>query len=176
MRVVLLILSFAFASFAQGQDDTRKNTIYAEALGNGLVGSVNYERQLTKKPGLNVRLGTGFYYAAYDDGYSSRNKLVVTVPAGVNYLFRLKGDQSFVDAGLGLTWTRNSKEDIYDHNRVEGFVIFIPSVGYRRHTKAGYMYRISFTPLAGFTRTTYDKDDYGFKPMPFVGISFGKRF
>ncbi len=39
-------------TFSFGQSTFKRNDIYLEAGGNGLFGSVNYERQLTNKPGL----------------------------------------------------------------------------------------------------------------------------
>jgi hypothetical protein len=47
-----------------GQEDNHslnlKNSIFVEALGNGLFGSINYERQLTREEGLSLRAGIGF--------------------------------------------------------------------------------------------------------------------
>ena len=146
----------AMLSFGQGS--FKKNDIYLEAGGNGLFSSVNYERQLTKQPGLGARIGVGFY---------SENDFYLTIPVGINYLFRLKSENSFIDAGLGVTWTRvdgkffsGSKNSDGDH-----FVNFMPSIGYRKHTPNDVMWRISLTPVA---------NKYGF--LPWVGFSIGKRF
>ena len=130
----------------------KKNDIYLEAGGNGLFGSVNYERQLTKEPGLGIRIGVGFY---------SENSFNVTVPVGINYLFNLKNPKSFIDAGLGVTLAG------IDENILLGlhFINFVPSIGYRKHTSKDLMWRISVTPVI---------NKYGF--VPWVGASIGKRF
>ena len=152
-----LVISFS-AVCSYGQTTFKRNDIYLEAGGNGLFGSVNYERQLTKQPGLGFRFGVGFY---------SENAFYLTIPVGINYLFKLKNDKSFIDAGIGATWTRidgnlfgDSKNSNGDH-----FVNFVPSLGYRRHTDKNLMWRISVTPIA---------NKYGL--VPWLGLSIGKGF
>lgn len=56
MRKILFttILILCAVTFIFGQSNFKKNDIYIEAGGNGLYGSVNYERQLTKQPGLAI--------------------------------------------------------------------------------------------------------------------------
>lgn len=105
-----------------------------------------------------MRVGVGFY---------SENAFYLTIPVGINYLFKLKSDKSFIDAGLGTTWARidgnlfgDSKNSNGDH-----FVNFIPSIGYRRHTTQDLMWRISITPVV-------NKDGF----VPWLGLSIGKRF
>ena len=157
-HLILLLSIFLIVICSYGQTTFKRNDIYLEAGGNGLFASVNYERQLTKQPGLGFRLGAGFY---------SEKAFYFTIPVGINYLFKLKNNKSFIDAGLGATWTRingnlfgDSKNSIGDH-----FVNFVPSVGYRRHTNKYLMWRISVTPIA---------NKYGL--VPWLGLSIGKRF
>lgn len=156
LTFLIAISGIAFSS--DGQTTFKKNDIYLEAGGNGLFGAVNYERQLTKQPGLGFRLGVGFY---------SEKGFYLTIPVGVNYLFQLKNNKSFIDAGLGATWTsmdgkvfgssRNSNDN--------SFVNFVPSIGYRRHTSKDVMWRISLTPIAN-----------RYVLVPWLGLSIGKRF
>jgi hypothetical protein len=157
-RQKLTTLAVCTATLLFGQNDFKKNDVYFEAGGNGLFGSVNYERQLTKQPGLGARIGLGFY---------SENAFYLTIPAGINYLFKLKGEKSFIDAGLGATWTRIDGELFGDSKNSTGdhFVNFVPSIGYRRHTSNDVMWRISVTPVA---------NKYGL--VPWIGASIGKRF
>jgi hypothetical protein len=141
-----------------GQTEFKRNDIYLEAGGNGLFASVNYERQLSKQPGIGARIGIGFY---------SENAFYLTIPVSINYLFKLKGEKSFLDAGLGATWTR-ADGNLFGHSENsngEHFVNFIPSIGYRVHAKQNIMWRISLTPIA---------NKYTF--VPWLGLSLGKRF
>ena len=153
MRKYFLTISIlCAATFTFGQSNFNKNDIYLEAGGNGLFGSVNYERQLTKKPGLGIRIGVGFY---------SENSFNVTLPVGINYLFNLKNHKSFIDAGLGVTWTGIDEKILLGLH----FINFVPSIGYRKHTSKDLMWRISVTPVI---------NKYGF--VPWLGASIGKRF
>lgn len=157
-KQILTAFSLCIATLSLGQSTFKQNDIYLEAGGNGLFSSVNYERQLTKEPGLGVRIGVGFY---------SENAFYLTIPVGINYLFKLKNEKSFIDAGLGTSWTRIDGKLFGDSKNSNGdhFVNFIPSIGYRRHTTSSVMWRISVTPVA---------NKYGL--VPWIGASIGKRF
>jgi hypothetical protein len=157
-QFIMCIITTAFITSSFGQPTFKKNDIYLEAGGNGLFASVNYERQLTKQPGLGVRLGVGFY---------TENAFYLTIPVGIDYLFKLNNDKSFIDAGFGVTWTRIDGNLFGESNNSNGdsFVNFIPSVGYRRHTTQHLMWRISVTPVVNKS---------GF--VPWLGLSIGKRF
>jgi len=157
-QLSLLIIFFVILIPSFGQQTFKRNDIYFEAGGNGLFGSVNYERQLTKEAGLGARIGVGFY---------KENAFYLSIPAGLNYLFKLKKDNAFIDAGLGLTLTRkkgdlfgNAKDNDDDH-----FVNFIPSIGYRNHAVKNLMWRINISAVAN-----------KYTLLPWLGFSFGKRF
>lgn len=157
-KKILTTIAICTALCSFGQNNFLKNDIYLEAGGNGLYGSVNYERQLTKTPGLGVRAGIGFY---------SENDFYITIPVGINYLFKLNNEQSFIDAGLGATWSRMDGKLFTDNKNLndDHFVSFVPSIGYRRHTPKNVMWRISATPIA---------NKHGF--TPWIGAAIGKRF
>ena len=113
---------------------------------------------MTRQPGLGVRLGVGFY---------TENAFYLTIPVGIDYLFKLNNDRSFIDAGLGVTWARIDGNLFGESKNSNGdsFVSFIPSVGYRRHTTQNLMWRVSVTPVI---------NESGF--VPWLGLSIGKRF
>jgi len=157
IKLSLLLISFCSVSL-YGQTTLKQNDIYIEAAGNGLFASVNYERQLTKEPGLGIRLGIGFY---------TERAFYLTIPVGINYLFELKKKNSFIDAGLGATWARINGEVFGSSKNSNGdhFINFVPSIGYRKHTNKNIMWRISITPAAN-----------KFTLVPWLGFSIGKRF
>jgi hypothetical protein len=155
---VLLFFASVFTTLLFGQTNFKRNSIYLEGGGNGLFASVNYERQLTKEPGLGVRLGVGMY---------SEKDFFLTIPVGINYLFPLKKTGSFIDAGLGVTITKVDAK-FFDHStraKEYNFVNFIPSIGYRRHIEKDVMWRISVTPIV---------NKHG--AWPWLGFSVGKGF
>jgi hypothetical protein len=157
-RLTLFLFIFGIAFCSSGQTAFKRNDIYLEAGGNGLFASVNYERQLTKQPGIGFRFGFGFY---------SENAFYLTIPVGINYLFKLQNNKSFIDAGVGTTWTRMDGNLFGGSKNLNGghFVNFVPSFGYRRHISKDIMWRISATPIA---------NKYGL--VPWLGFSIGKRF
>jgi hypothetical protein len=159
VRKICLLFCLLFVTLLlHAQSTFKKNDIYLEAGGHGLFGSVNYERQLTRSPGLGVRIGLGFY---------AENAFYLTIPAGINYLFKLPGKNSFIDAGIGGSWTKLDGRLFGDTQDAleENIFNFIPSIGYRRHTAKDMMWRINFTPVF---------NEYVF--LPWVGLSIGKRF
>ncbi len=157
-KCLLTILTFSAITVSFGQSIFKKNVMYLEAGGNGLFSSINYERQLTTEPGLGARVGIGFY---------SENALYLTIPVGINYLFKLKNEHAFIEAGIGATWARRNGELFHTSKKFEDehFVNFIPSIGYRKHTVNNVMWRISATPVA---------NNNGL--FPWIGASIGKRF
>lgn len=160
----LLIITVALFALqptpAGAQNAFKQNDVYFELFGNGIVGSLNYERQFAAKPGLGVRVGVGFY---------PTEKGMLSIPVGLNYLINLKNQQSFIDAGLGLTLTSEPvmfldfSGDVYDKG---SYVNFIPSIGYRKHTAKNLMLRFNISPIFNEYSLT----------LPSIGFSIGKRF
>lgn len=157
----LFLLACFMVNSAFAQNSFRSNTIYGEFLGNGIIASVNYEKQLLHKEGLGVRVGLGYY--------SGDEKFRFSFPVGVNYLFHLFKHKSFLDVGAGVTWSgaaglQTNKQEL-TNGRDDGTIAsFVPSIGYRHHTKHYFMWRVSFTPVINKYRV-----------IPFPAISIGKR-
>lgn len=159
MKRQTLLLFFAVISVnCFSQTTFKKNDLYLEAGGAGLFTSINYERQLTKEPGLGIRLGVGFY---------TEDAFYLTIPVGINYLFSLSNHTSFIDAGLNVSFTRADGK-LFSNNTPSGnehFVNFVPSIGFRKHTSKNIMWRASISPVAN-----------KFAFTPWLGLSVGKRF
>jgi hypothetical protein len=165
--ICFILLLCSLTSFAQEQKnstevstayESKKNDLYIEAGGTGLFGSLNYERQITQKPGLGLRAGIGFY---------TENGIYLTLPLGFNYLFPLKNKNSFIDAGMGYT-IAIADANIFNKSVLtgnKGFNSIIPSVGFRKYTSKNLMWRISLSPVI---------NNNGF--VPWMGASIGTRF
>ncbi len=96
MRIhFLLLVTLVLSNVSFSQQTFKRNDIYFELSGNGIAGSICYERHLSSKPGFGLRAGVG----VYGDG-----KLRVSIPLGINYLFMLTPNKSFLEAGIGGTW------------------------------------------------------------------------
>ncbi|MBK8427283.1 MAG: hypothetical protein IPL27_15460 [Lewinellaceae bacterium] len=160
--VVILGIFFIFSTLSFAQSPFKKNAIFGELGGNGLLASINYERQLSSKPGFGVRLGMGFY------GVKPTH---LTVPAGVNYLIPLKKNNSFLDLGFGLTFSSANvrlvlaSDDGAQNKEKNIHVNVIPGIGFRRHTSKNMMWRFGLTPII---------NDNGV--IPFLGFALGKQF
>jgi hypothetical protein len=55
-KVVLLFFASVVYHTIVWANKFKRNSIYLEGGGNGLFASVNYERQLTKEPGIGVKV------------------------------------------------------------------------------------------------------------------------
>jgi len=108
--LIIVLLLLGVEVFSQGL--VKKNEIFAELGGNGLLGSVNYYRQFGEKPGFGARVGAGV----------SGTEASLTIPVGVNYLIRKIGNHSFLDLGLGATFTKASVYMYSAAKRPEGYV------------------------------------------------------
>jgi len=156
MRKILLFTIAIFAACQlPAQKSFKRNTVYFEIGGNGLVLSLNYERQITNKPGLGFHVGIAL----------SGDK--PAFPLGAKYLFDLGKQRSFLEVGAGVTI---AEQDMWeeDLNQVTGNPYkagFIPSVGYRYNAPKGFMWRINYTPFFNKYRTE----------LLFFGVSVGWR-
>ena len=87
---MLIVLTIFFIQVDKLQ--AQRNTVFVEGMGAGGIGSISYERQLTKKPELMIRAGVGTL--VFDK----------TIPVGVDYLFPLKKNNEFLEVGLAYTF------------------------------------------------------------------------
>ena len=154
-KLTLFLVAFLVSTSLMAQKDFKRNDVYFEFLGNGIIASVNYERQLQEKPGLGVRFGIGFL--------SGDEQFRASIPLGVNYLVNLGNNKSFLDAGIGGTWSVATGLKTIEQETTAGGVRVrdyneriwsaIPSVGYRHHTTGNFMWRTSFTLILNKYRT-----------------------
>jgi hypothetical protein len=149
-QIVLLFYVSVLSTAVVAQNRSPKNDLYLELGGNGIVASVNYERQLTKEPGWGIRLGAGMV-----------PMIGASFPAGLQYLLKTKNERCFFDLGMGITYVLKGFKSSSEMEQLN----YIPSFGYRRYSKKNTLFRISFTPIINRSFI-----------YPSVGLSFGKRF
>lgn len=135
-----------------------KSFLYAEAGGNSFVGSINYEYQFTKKPGLGIRTGIGI-----------ATDFMITFPIAINCLIPLKSKTSFFEIAMGYTHARTINKSITSD-------FFVPSIGLRKNYSNRVMMRFSLSPFF----STYNNEDYSQSEQlyvfPWAGFSIGKAF
>jgi hypothetical protein len=131
-------------------------------MGNGLLGSINYERQFGERPSLGFRAGLGIYVR--EPG--------LTVPIGLNYLINITHNSLFLDLGVGATYASYSDGSLYVYVKRQlpykpktKFLYIMSTLGLKIVTKANFVWRVNL----GAVRT-----DVGVLPQ--LGFGFGKRF
>lgn len=161
MKLLHFLFLFLFCNaIAVCQSAQKKNAMFIELGGNGLFTSINFDHQFSKKLGWGMRAGIGFY---------SLNPFELTIPVGINYLFEIKENVSFMEIGVGITYTKadvelyvlvENKDPNYKNTK---FFNYIPSISYRRHVKNSFLWKLGLTPVI---------NKNGF--IPFFGFSIGK--
>ncbi|MGB5498769.1 MAG: hypothetical protein WBM77_07555 [Maribacter sp.] len=168
-----LIFAFLLGGLFQGFG--QKNTVFVELLGNGIFASLNYELQLTKEPGLVVRLGLGYIPPTFE---SSK----ITVPISLLYMEAI-GKKSYVEFGLGSTLIPAFEDDPCGLVNFGGcsketkkglLQAYLASIGYRKYfgKDQNWVWKFNFSPVIG--RTFDGRTEFGFSPW--AGIAIGKRF
>lgn len=157
----MVVLLFSQAQEVTPSDPLPRNTIFVEALGNGLFGSINYERQITKTPGVSFRAGFGFF---------ADNGLNLTLPLSVQFQFQLKKNR-FLDLGVGYTFEDTYADDLFGRNGdnfPDDYHYIFLCLSYRKVFSSDWMWKISFTPII--------TDSYDVIFVPWFGFAFGKLF
>ncbi len=158
---LVLISTSVCGQEVTNQTQSLPNTLFIEALGNGILGSVNYERRLFKKPNLTARIGIGFH---------AESTIYLSTPVSIQYLIDLK-KSSFIEAGVGYTWAQYGADDCFHcdgSDNTENYNNLFLSVGYRKHFGRNWMWKANFSPLI------VNNHDENFRPW--IGVSFGKQF
>lgn len=124
---------------AKGYAQTRfrSNTFYSELAGNGLVLSLNYEKQIMKKSGLGLHVGAGL----------GGEKPMI--PMGIIYLLPIKTTKSYIETGAGITLGEEEMlDEVNSVSHSKTYIpAYIPSVGFRHHTGYGLMWKIIYSPV-----------------------------
>lgn len=168
---ILTVLLFHSSALPQESSETKtpstksSDRVYFEALGNGLIYSLNFEHQTPKSFGsMGYRIGAG--YTDTDD------LKLFAVPVGVNFLFG-KSNRYF-ETGVGVTYLNRTEESytFYSDYRVESEkfneVSLVFTFGYRSEPKAipGFSFR------AGFSPTYYQEQFVPYFPYLSLGYKF----
>ncbi len=155
MSVLLLVCLLHMNLRSQAQDIPvpRKNSVFLEGLGNGIIYSLNYDHLFPVKKHPMIGFGTriGVARATFDWVFDTRITLT-TLPAEVFFSY---GGRSCLELGLGFT-------SILEENDQEGMGTF--RLGYRYRSPGGIILG------AGVLATV---DAYGITfPYPQLSVGF----
>lgn len=174
-RIVIAVLITIFITFthvAFSGDSVsikRKNSVYAQLLGNSIVHGINYERLLTQVGSFKLAASLG--YATSMGGLGEVDEFV--------FPFEIKmfglGQRHQLEMGLGLTFDSNRFKKYYERR-----YIVLTRVGYRYSGRRGALFRVGFTPhvYQTFSPKVYRfvTGPVGFIFIPYGGVSLGWRF
>ena len=164
---------------AQSDSSIAKNTIFVEGFGNGIIGSVNYDRIIfIKKLKFSCRIG--FVYLP------TRNESLYSIPFELNFL---KGRKNNIELGLGLTYAygfnSSSSEISQGSNFItkeeysRAFYFVLKPIGYRFQKKDGGIFvKVNGLILykAFELNKNYTQRKNEFILGPYFGLSLGYTF
>ena len=157
VNLVLAILIISCKLYSQ----EKPNSIYFEALGNGGLYSVNYDRMFTETIGGRI----GFsYIPEIDFIFSSINDLMV-IPVMLNYFIGSVNHK--LELGAGIAYVSFTSGDFLGFESSSGSsgVTGTATIGYRyQPANGGFLFRIGFTPMF---------NDEWFQPFDGVSLGFG---
>lgn len=158
MRIATILFFLAVTAGASAQS---RNVAYLELGGNGIIPTINYERQLSER--LFGRIGFSFVASSESDGDED---LTFVVPVAVNYLTHPAGNHH-LEAGAGLTWIVGDAQDLWDQDDDEiSNLAGTTNFGYRYQKPGrGFVFRAGLTPIIF---------DGGI--APWAGLSAGYRW
>lgn len=156
--LLIIILLTNFASYAQlSEQASKKNQLYFELGGNGIIYSLNYERLLTEN--LTLRAGFGI-----TPGIIFVEGTFVHIPVTVSYL--IGGARSKFETGLGAVYFSGSDIKVFGLKSGElSEVALTGIIGYRYTSQGGFVFRVLFTPFYNSSIKS--------KFLPSGGLSFG---
>lgn len=129
---------------------TASNVIFAEAFGNGLLYSVNYERFI-ESWNIGLRAGVSYFTYAVSSYGSSGNLKLATFPLLASYYYGTPKHK--LQLGLGATIlylgvSSDSTGTKFEGERSGGGVSVTGIVGYRYlPPDGGFSFGVGFTPL-----------------------------
>ncbi len=149
----------------------RKNSIFVEAGGNGIIASLNYERKFFSNK--NNNFGT--------------IKVGITPIATINILnvtstYNIGDGMNFFEIGGGAGVYTNQIFSSSQYSNDYAYLYFTPTLGYRRQSAKGFLLR-TFISTFAIRNTTYTYNGNGNSSIehstqyyPFLGISVGYSF
>ena len=146
----IMLLFFCFCLMkAQAQSefctDLKKNTVFFEVGGNGVLYSLNYDRlfDISRKFKASTRIGLHFSENLNDNG-----NRYIGFPLEVSGLYSIFNNKHFLELGTGLT-LMNDNDFSLNHKTTLFILAF--RAGYRyQKPQGGMFFKIGFTPLYDF--------------------------
>ena len=148
-------LSSEPATPSAASERTAPNVVFAEALGSGLLYSVNYER-LIDTWNIGLRGGVSYFTYAVSSYGASGNLTLVTFPLLASYYFGWRSHHLQLGLGATILYTKvatDSEGTKFDAERSGPGIAATGVVGYRFIPRdGGVSFGLGFTPLVRTSR------------------------
>jgi hypothetical protein len=163
MFLLCFLCTYLSGHKSSAQEKALRNDLYMEVLGNGGLGSLNYESRLGKSELLGLRVGFGLM---------GLDKVQPSIITALSNLIPLKQKKdAFMEMSPGLTVAFNrpygDTGTVIKTLYLTDYIMTL-TLGYRKHTSGNWMYRFSLVP--GFIANR------GGRFFFTAGFSIGKRF
>lgn len=177
--ILFIIVSFSLVGQNKSDDTThlpKRNTIYLELGGNGIFGSLGYDRLFR----LNKKIKTSFSFGVsiFGDFKSTEYDEYYGIPLSFNFLFGKK--KHHLELGIGIavfaevyltyndpsnaiyvtqtSWGNTSSYPItpntikpFYSNQTDIVTYITPKIGYRfQKPNGGFFFKVAFTPFINF--------------------------
>jgi len=142
ISLVAFIIIFNNILLSQSQP----NSLYFEALGNGGLYSVNYDRLFSENLGFRI----GFSYLSELDFIFTSVQDFLVIPVTVNYF--VGTGNSKLELGAGIAYLSVSGGKIFGLKSSTGTstAVCTGTIGYRyQQSEGGFLFRIGLTPFFG---------------------------
>ena len=150
-----------------------KNSVYAELGGNGIVGSINYERLFYSayRPTTIVAMRLGFMYLPYK-GPAGEPEYMQTIPWEVSVFWGKKAIKPEIGFGATYFQSYDGPDRYSDEGYTEFLVMPVFRLGIRYDKPDKHMFwRLGFTPALIIEASSGPPQLF-----PWGGLSFGYKF
>lgn len=183
IKYFLLLFTFLILKngnlLAQSDSSIAKNTLFVEGFGNGIYGSINYDRIFfIKNHKFSSRYGFMFVPIPVS-GKNSKFPHHYTIPVEFNYL---KGQKNHLEFGLGLTYTYAVFTNTTYQGKKEiskAIYAILKPIGYRLQKSSGGLFAkvnglLVIKTIELNKNYVLSRNEARF--APFIGFSIGYTF
>lgn len=172
-------------SFDQPDSSLAKNTIYIEGLGNGGLGSVNYDRLLLVKNNFKLASRVGFFFLPKKDpNFIDKQSNFWSMLFELNSFW---GRKANFETGIGISFIKGARSGIYTAYNGEDIyyssstVFIIPRLlGFRfQKLTGGFFFRtgiIALIQILEIDKATRNNPVYQPRSGPYFSIGIGYTF
>lgn len=185
IAAVFISVFSVFSQEKHTMNVVERNSIYAEAFGQGFCYSLNYDRLFNTEKRFINSFTAGFVYVPESIGFG--DGIYLGIPVSYNWLLGKKSHH--FELGIGLTSLLvNPNSNV----GTDSYTYMTPKIGYRfQRPNGGLFFRATVTPMIAILNVSsvkYNNETYrqfstlnnvaglGYAAFPWPGLSMGYTF